>query len=469
MLLKFSKKAIVGINYFFNGGGGYVVTISGNLYIPAFRVETNALDNFSRRIKKASSIDHEKNIAARNSIISQGSSTDLKTIPENCVDYIFIDPPFGQNIMYSEINFLSESWLKVIENNKDEAIINPIQNKGLPDYNNLVTQCMKEFFRILKPSRWMTVEFHNSKAIVWKSIQESIVKAGFIIAQVAVLDKNKGSFIINSSAGAVKHDLIINAYKPTEQFRSNFLKKAGHNLEKDFIEMHLAKLPIEPNIERTQQMLYSKLLSQYLQNGFEVRTDASEFYGLLRNHFTERDGYWFSNEQIPIYERRIKRAQTSEKFVLGQTVLGIDSEKTAIIWLTQFLRKPKTYNEIYIEFSKCLLTSEDKIPELKLILEENFTSENNKYRLPSDPEKKEKEDVRNRRLGREFQEIIIAAQARRKINDVRKEALLYGLIGLYNKKDVDQIRAIGKILDSRILESDDEIYAIIDWALSKDD
>ena len=44
------------------------------------------------------------------------------------------------------------------------------------------------------------------------------------------------------------------------------------------------------------------------------------------------------------------------------------------------------------------MTSEDKIPELKLILEENFTTEYGKYRLPSIAEKKEKEDVRKRRL-----------------------------------------------------------------------
>jgi hypothetical protein len=326
---------------------------------------------------------------------------------------------------------------------------------------------MKEFFRILKPNRWMTVEFHNSKAIVWKSIQESIVKAGFIVAQVSVLDKNKGSFIINSSAGAVKHDLIINAYKPSEQFTSVFLKKAGLNLEKDFIKMHLAMLPIGPNIERSQQMLYSKILSQYIQNSFEVRLDASEFYGMLKNNFSEREGYWFLNEQIQEYEKRLKQVKDFGAFSSGQTVLGIDSEKTAIVWLTRFLIKPKTYSEIYLEFSKNLLTSEDKIPELKSILEENFTTEGGKYRLPSVSEKKEKENLRKKRLSREFQEILSLIQSGKKVVDIRKEALLYGLIELYNKKDVDQIRTIGKKLDVKVLESDDEIYAIIAWALSK--
>ena len=41
-------------------------------------------------------------------------------------DYIFIDPPFGANLNYSELNFLWEQWLKVWTNNKPEAIINKI-------------------------------------------------------------------------------------------------------------------------------------------------------------------------------------------------------------------------------------------------------------------------------------------------------------------------------------------------------
>ena len=67
--------------------------------------------------------------------------------------------------------------------------------------------------------------------------------------------------------------------------------------------MHLEKLPLTQNIERTQHRLHSKFIAQYIQNGFEVRLDASKFYDLLRENFEERDGYWFTYEQIPIYEQ----------------------------------------------------------------------------------------------------------------------------------------------------------------------
>ena len=75
---------------------------------------------------------------------------------------IFSQSSIGGNLNYSG-RFLWESWLKVKTNNQKEAIINNIQAKGLVEYQNLMNQCFVEYYRVLKPGRWMTVEFHNSK------------------------------------------------------------------------------------------------------------------------------------------------------------------------------------------------------------------------------------------------------------------------------------------------------------------
>ena len=39
-------------------------------------------------------------------------------------------------------------------------------------------QCFEEYFRVLKPGRWMTVVFHNSWNAVWNAIQEAMQAAG---------------------------------------------------------------------------------------------------------------------------------------------------------------------------------------------------------------------------------------------------------------------------------------------------
>lgn len=109
-----------------------------------------------------------------------------------------------------------EAWLKVITNNKTEAICNAVQGKSLAEYQDLMTKCFAEYFRILKPNHWMTVEFHNSKNAVWNSIQEGLQRAGFVIADVRTLDKKQGSFKQVTTTTAVKQDLVISAYRPKD-------------------------------------------------------------------------------------------------------------------------------------------------------------------------------------------------------------------------------------------------------------
>ena len=370
--------------------------------------------------------------------------------------------------MYSELNFIWESWLKVFTNNDSEAIINSATNKDSEVYKHLLTGCFKEFFRILKPNRWITVEFHNSKAEIWNIIRDSITKSGFIIAQVAILDKKQGSFKQVTSPGSVKNDLVINAYKPEMSFSKSFSKQYGVNLESKFLDLHLNKLPISQNIERTEQMLYSKYLAQYLQNGFEVRLDSSDFSNILRTNYVERDGFWFTEIQAMKYDENLSKHELLKKIDLKQSILGIDDEKTALIWLSQFLKEPKTYDEIYKEYVKKLIISQDNIPELKELLDENFIITDGKYTLPSNIEKTTIGKLRIKKLSKDFNSLLSEVkESKSKIKEVRKEALLYGLTSLYKEKDVGTIKLIGERIDGKIIESDEDISAIINWAKFK--
>ena len=52
-------------------------------------------------------------------------------VPANSVDYVFIDPPFGNNLPYAELNFLWEAWLRVFTNAAQDAVVSGTQEKGL--------------------------------------------------------------------------------------------------------------------------------------------------------------------------------------------------------------------------------------------------------------------------------------------------------------------------------------------------
>jgi len=438
--------------------------LKGTLYIGKKISEVYYRYSLKGKLKK---ISKYLGYCINNSIVSTNSAAAIPAL-SNSIDYIFVDPPFGGNIMYSELNFIWEAWLKVNTNIKNEAIVNKIQNKDNKHYENEILKSFKEFYRILKPNRWITVEFHNSKSEIWNILQNSIVKAGFIIANVSVLDKKQQTFKQMTASGSVKNDLMLSAYKPKQSFENQFLSMAGEGLEEEFIKMHLSHLKAEPTIERSEQMLYSKLLAYYVQRSYAVKYDASTFYKMLRANFIEADGYWFKKDQVESFReyKQKMRLEEIDGLKSGQMLLFIDCEKTAIIWLHTFLGTPKDFQTIHPAFTKIANISGDNVPDLKELLDKNFILENGKYRRPqTEDEKMTVTQKRERELQREFDVLLLEAKgSKKKIKECRKQAIIYGFEQCYKNNRFQDILALGKRLDKKIIENDSEISEFIDVA-----
>ncbi len=452
---------------FGNRGNRY---LSGTLYIASYVAETRVDKVLQSKIRNLKRI-HERQETHPVCVTTQ-SATDLSNIPSDSIDYIFVDPPFGRNLMYSELNFLWEAWLRVFTRNNTEAIVNKSQHKRLDEYRELMYECFVEMYRVLKPNRWITVEFHNSKASVWNAIQEALSRAGFVVAQVAALDKKQGSYKQVIEGAAVKNDLVINAYKPKGSLSRQLLSQAGRGLESVFIRQHLDRLPIAPNIERTQEMLYSKYLAYYIQRGYEVSYNSIQFYRALPQWgLVELDGYWFSDEtQANEYEKRKADAGLvpgKGKTAKQQSVLFISDEKSARLWLWNFLESPQTYDALYTAFVKALQTAEDEIPELKVMLEEGFVRTNGSWKRPDALTREELEQKRRERLLRQFTEYLETAQAGQRLKEVRKEALVEGFTEAYRSGRFADILTIGRKLKARLVEAAPELRDFIEIAEAK--
>ena len=449
---------------------------SGTLYLPSTPQEVNPLNLFKRKIEDIYTgfnlIYTSYKVFNGKACITTQSSTDLRNIPDNSIDYIFVDPPFGDNLMYSELNFIWESWLRVFTNNEPEAIMNKTQGKDVYMYEQLMYKCFKEMYRILKPNRWITVVFHNSKAKVWNAIQEALSRAGFIVAMVTTLDKEQKTYKQIMGTTSVATDLVINAYKPKKDFEERFLKSRGKGIEKEFVEEHLSHLPLEPNVERTEKVLYSRMLAYYVQHGYEVTMDSEEFYDMLKENFVNVDGYWYTLEQT---EKVRKLKQSKLDFLLSkkkQTTLVVTNEEEALLWLWNFLKEPKTYSEIYVNYTKVLKDVSGAVPELEGLLRENFVEEDGKWRRPTDEEKKSIEKKKREKLLREFYKLlegIKTKKIRRKIRDVKRNVILEGFKDLYKKKRYSDILLFAEKLPSKFVEEDPDISMFVDIAYSKEE
>lgn len=460
-------------NYFHGGGGWNVGGMKGTFYIPNVPVENCIMDLLEDRLAAFLRAQPYLPNAMDNLLqVSSASDTSLKS---NSIDYIFVDPPFGANINYSELNSLPEVWLKVITNNKNEAIENPSQGKSKDFYHHEMQRCFSEYYRVLKPGKWMTVEFSNTKAYIWNSIQNALQSSGFIIIGVTALDKKQGGMRGIVTSTGVRQDLAITCYKPTTELIEKF--NSRHNDIQnawDFISeliIHIAPPQIVDNkttaiVERSPKILFDRLIAYYVQQGYPVPMDAQEFQAGLRERFLEIDGMFFTAQQASEYQEKKKLAP--EFVPMG---LVVSDEANGIEWLKRELKEPKTYQKIQPEWMQAIgaVRKNDIIPELKQLLDENFIEEDNgKWRLPNIQDDKDVNALRTKALLREFKIYVEAAsKPKAKIKQARVEALRAGFKDCYVKKDFQTIVTVGDKIPQNLRDEDEVLLQFYDIALNK--
>lgn len=379
-------------NYVFGGGGCNPGPRKGVIYTPSISLENPPIKVLRDRLKtQVRAFQAKSPVENFNYLVSVGSATELTVSHtyESSLDYIFIDPPFGSNLMYSELSFTLEAWLKVFTNNKKEAIENRTQRKNVDDYRKLMTESFTQLYKLLKPGRWMTIEFSNTQSHVWNNIQTAIFDAGFIVANVSALDKKQGGMNAIVGSTAVKQDLVISAYKPNGGFEDRFIKESDDDGVWDFIRTHLGYLPIIKRDgnelvkvpERDPRILFDQVVAYFVRNMRDVPLSSREFQDGLQERFSERDGMVFLPEQVAQYD---KARMTSTQ--LRQLNIFVDDEASAIEWLRQLLNdKPQTYQDIHPKFINELSGWKKAEMQLELmkLLEQNFLKFNGQGLVPA--------------------------------------------------------------------------------------
>jgi DNA modification methylase/predicted RNA-binding Zn-ribbon protein involved in translation (DUF1610 family) len=482
--------------------------LSGTLYIGSQQVEVSPDYILTGKLQRL--VKHEAPRFGKIKVASIGCcDSSVFPIPGESFDYIFIDPPFGANLNYSELNILWEQWLKVWTNNKPEAIENSVQKKGLNEYRHLMTACFREAYRVLKPGRWMTVEFSNTKASVWNSIQTALTEAGFIVANVSALDKKQGSFKAVTTPTAVKQDLVISTYKPNGGFEDRFQKEATTEEGVwDFVRTHLKYLPVVKRgasathliavAERDPRILYDQMVAYFIRKGYPVPLNSAAFQEGLSQRFSYRDGMYFLPDQVAEYDKKKMTAGGME-----QMSLFVSDESSAIVWLRQLLKdKPQTFQDIHPLFIKELggWQKYEKPLELSELLEQNFLRYDGNGEVPNqihsylstnfkelrnlpkddeslrakgkdrwyvpDPNKAgDLEKLRERSLLKEFEDYRTSSQKRLKV--FRLEAVRAGFKKAWQERDYATIITVARKVPENVLQEDPKLLMWYDQALTR--
>jgi hypothetical protein len=330
--------------------------------------------------------------------------------------------------------------------------------------------------------------------------------AGFVVADVRTLDKKQGSYRQVTSS-AVKQDLVISAYKPTESLQKQFqIGESSSDGAWAFVREHLHNVPIlvgssneiEPAVERTAQMLLDRMIAFHVQRGISVPLSGQEFLQGLVQRFPERDGMYFLPDQVTNYDR--KRTTATQ---LRQLSFFVNDEHSAIQWIRQQLQdKPQSFQDLQPQFMRELQAwaKHEQTVELKVILEQNFLHYDGRGPVPSqihsylssnfkdlrnldkeDPKLIEKardrwyvpdpnkqadlDQIRERALLKEFEELKESTQ--RRIKQFRTEAVRAGFKACWQERDYTTIVKVAAKLPETVLQEDEKLLMYIDNAQTR--
>lgn len=155
-----------------------------------------------------------------------GSASELRGWKDGECDLVISDPPFGNNIQYSELADFFHVWLRLALRSRYphfeseytpkavEVVVNPVRNPSEPDhfYQKLLTECWREAGRILKPSGILAFTFHHSEDEPWVAVLESLFQAGFYLEAAYPIrsDETKGEGAKPGTFGSqlIEYDII---------------------------------------------------------------------------------------------------------------------------------------------------------------------------------------------------------------------------------------------------------------------
>ncbi|MDI6743959.1 MAG: DNA methyltransferase [Thermodesulfovibrionales bacterium] len=125
----------------------------------------------------------EKNM---NTYLSCGNSS-LFDLPDRSVDLVVTDPPFFDNVHYSELADFFYVWIRHILGERGifrastTRAADEVQHIDPQIFSNKLSSVFRECNRILRPEGLLIFTYHHSRHEGWISILEAIVESGFVL------------------------------------------------------------------------------------------------------------------------------------------------------------------------------------------------------------------------------------------------------------------------------------------------
>lgn len=160
-------------------------------------------------------LEHDKNAAI---ICGDASYLDL---PNKSVDAVITDPPYLDNVMYSELSDFYYVWLrKALKDDyeqfqseltpkRGEILENEVQGKQREDYIKGLGRVFNESKEKLKDDGIMVFTFHHGETEAWASVLKSILDSGFSVSAVYPIQAEMDTSPHIRNKASIEYDMIV--------------------------------------------------------------------------------------------------------------------------------------------------------------------------------------------------------------------------------------------------------------------
>ncbi|RLM60042.1 DNA methyltransferase, partial [Halorubrum sp. Atlit-26R] len=152
----------------------------------------------------------------KNAEVFQGDMRQMNY--QNEFDAVITDPPYYDNIIYSEVSDFFYVWLKILlkeeypgfNQNKtprgDSIVTNPYLDKTAEDFESELGQAFSVIKRALKEDGTLTFTYHHSDSESWGELLESLCNVGFEVTATYPITADINKFI---QGEAVSFDIVV--------------------------------------------------------------------------------------------------------------------------------------------------------------------------------------------------------------------------------------------------------------------
>jgi adenine-specific DNA methylase len=166
----------------------------------------------------------------KKALLTAGNSENLSFLPSQSVDAVITDPPYFDNVMYSELADFFYVCLRLglkeqyeyfqpeLSCRPEEIVQNEKSGKDVNFFAKGLTNVFKECHRVLKDDGLMLFTFHHNKLWAWENLTNVLLDSDFYVSSAPIV-RSEGKSGYHSQIGNVKYDACLVCRKRQSTYR----------------------------------------------------------------------------------------------------------------------------------------------------------------------------------------------------------------------------------------------------------